>query len=198
MRLWKSGLAVVAMTGLGLAAGCSSQDADETDAAAMDSIPAATAPAPSATLTDAQILAIVVAANSADSAAGEMAQEKGTDPEVKSFGATMVKDHGALNKQGSDWAASAGVTPEESDASRDLTTNASNAATELQGKSGAEFDKAYIDHEVEMHQTVLDALDQQLIPSAQNPDLKNLLTQARGGIQSHLDMAKSIQTRLNQ
>ena len=66
--------------------------------------------------------------------------------------------------------------------------------TKLQGLTGKEFDKAYIDNEVAYHQTVLDAIDKTLIPNAQNADLKALLEKVRPAIQAHLDMAKKIQS----
>ena len=56
--------------------------------------------------------------------------------------------------------------------------------------------QADIDNEVAVHQTVLDALDTQLIPNAQNPQLKQLLTETRPVIAQHLDHAKLIQTKL--
>ena len=62
--------------------------------------------------------------------------------------------------------------------------------------TGAAFDKAYIDNEVTYHQAVLDALDQTLIPGAQNAELKTLLQTVRPNIAGHLERAKSIQTTL--
>jgi putative membrane protein len=62
--------------------------------------------------------------------------------------------------------------------------------------SGLQYDKNYVDDEVAIHEKVLDTLDNTLIPNAQNPDLKTLLTQARDIVKSHLDHAKSLQTQL--
>ena len=67
---------------------------------------------------------------------------------------------------------------------------------QLDGLSGAAYDKAYMDHEVAYHQQVLDALDQQLIPGAQNAQLKDLLQKTRPAIAAHLDMAKQIRDQL--
>jgi putative membrane protein len=46
----------------------------------------------------------------------------------------------------------------------------------LQKLSGAAFDKAYAENEVGYHKTVDGALQNTLIPSANNADLKALLT----------------------
>jgi len=61
---------------------------------------------------------------------------------------------------------------------------------------GAAFDKAYVDHEVDYHQQVIDAIDKTLIPSAQNADLKALLVKVRPAFIAHLDHAKQLQSTL--
>jgi putative membrane protein len=66
----------------------------------------------------------------------------------------------------------------------------------MSGLTGAAFDRAYMDREVEYHQTVLDAIDQTLLPNVQNAELRALLEQTRPAVASHLEMAKSIQTKL--
>jgi len=156
----------------------------------------AAAPAPSGTVSDAQIAAIVLAANTVDSTAGALAQQKGTNADVKKFGQTMVTDHGGVNKQAVALAGRLNLKPEENPTSTQLTQGGEQSRAQLNGLSGAAFDRAYIDHEVEYHQTVLDAIDKTLIPNAQNADLKALLQQTRPAVAAHLDMAKSLQTRL--
>jgi putative membrane protein len=156
----------------------------------------AAAPAPSGTVSDAQIAAIVLAANTVDSTAGALAKQKGTNADVKKFGQTMMTDHGGVNKQAVALAGRLHLTPEENPTSTQLKQGGEQSRTQLNGLSGAAFDRAYIDHEVEYHQTVLDAIDKTLIPNAQNADLKALLQQTRPAVAAHLDMAKSLQTKL--
>jgi len=156
----------------------------------------AAAPAPSGAVTDAQIAAIVLAANMVDSTAGALAHQKGTNADVKKFGQTMMTDHGGVNKQAVALAGRLHLTPEENATSTQLKQGGEQSRTQLNGLSGAAFDRAYIDHEVEYHQTVLDAIDKTLLPNAQNADLKALLQQTRPAVAAHLDMAKSLQTKL--
>jgi hypothetical protein len=47
--------------------------------------------------------------------------------------------------------------------------------TNLKTLSGPPFDKAYIAHEVEYHQAVIETLNKLLIPNAKNPELKALI-----------------------
>jgi putative membrane protein len=161
-------------------------------APAPDTTKPAAAAAPA--INDAQIAHIVVTANSIDSAAGALAQKKGASKAVKDFGKTMVTDHGGVNKQAVALATKLNVTPEDNDTSKQLKSGGDANLAKLQGLSGKEFDKEYIDHEVAYHQAVLDALDKTLIPNAQNADLKALLEKARPAFVAHLDMAKKIQS----
>jgi putative membrane protein len=167
-----------------------------TPAAAPDTTAVAAPPAATGTVSDAQIAAIVLAANTVDSTGGVVAQQKGTNPAVKQFGQTMVTDHGGVNKQAVALAGRLNLTPEANPTSNQLTQGGQQSASQLSGLSGAAFDRAYIDHEVEYHQTVLDALDQTLIPNAQNGELKALLQQTRPAVAAHLDMAKNLQKQL--
>jgi putative membrane protein len=147
-------------------------------------------------LADPQIAHVAVTSNSIDSASGAMAQSKARNAQVKDFAQQMVRDHGAVNKQAVALAQRLNVTPAENDVSRQLQQGAEQARTNLAGRSGADFDRAYIDHEVQYHQQVLDALDNTLIPGAQNAELKALLQQVRPNVAAHLERAKSIQGSL--
>jgi putative membrane protein len=146
--------------------------------------------------TDPQIAAIVVTANTVDIDAGKLAKSKTKDTEVKKFAEQMVTDHTAVNKSATDLVTKLKVTPEENDTSKSLKKGGDDNLTKLKGLSGKAFDKAYVDHEVEYHQTVLDALDNTLIPSAQNAELKALLVKVRPAFQAHLEHAKHIQSTL--
>ncbi|HEX6750352.1 MAG TPA: DUF4142 domain-containing protein [Longimicrobium sp.] len=148
------------------------------------------------TVSDAQIAAIVVSANATDSAAGELAREKGQNPKVKEFAQRMVTDHGGVNQQAVALAGRLNLTPEENNTSRQLAAGGQQTRQRLNELAPTAFDRAYIDSEVEYHETVLQAIDSTLIPSAQNAELKALLEQVRPAVAAHLQMAKDLQTQL--
>jgi putative membrane protein len=108
----------------------------------------------------------------------------------------MITDHTGVNKAATDLVTKLGVTPEPNATSQKLTADGEASRTTLQGQSGAAFDKAYVDQEVAYHQAVLDAIDQTLIPNAQNAELKALLEQTRPAVAAHLDHARQLQTQL--
>jgi putative membrane protein len=146
---------------------------------------------------DAQIAQIVVTANQVDIDAGKLAESKATSADVKAFAKQMVTDHSGVNKQATALVKKLHVKPEPSDTSKSLAQGGKDNVAKLKGmKKGPAFDKAYIDHEVDYHQAVLDAMDKTLVPSAQNAELKDLLVKVRPAFVAHLEHAKMIQSKL--
>jgi putative membrane protein len=167
--------------------------ADSAARAAAAAAPAVPTPPP---LTDANIAAILDGANAADSAAGKIASTKGTRADVKEFGRTMMRDHHALRKQGEDLVKKLNVTPalpagDTSQAAAQHWRDSLNAMPK-----GAPWDKAYIDHEVSYHQSVMQTA-QAAQGAAQNAELKDLITKAVPNLQAHLTKAQDIQGKLN-
>ena len=146
--------------------------------------------------TDPQIAMIAVTADSIDIDAGKLAAEKSSNPKVKEFAEMMVRDHTSVNKKATDLAAKLKLTPEESDTSRSLKSDADKNLAKLKGLSGAEFDKAYIDNEVAYHEAVIKAVTDTLIPNTKNAELKKLLESAGPIFNSHLTHAKELQSSL--
>lgn len=163
------------------------------DTTAMAPAPAATPAAPA--LTDANIAAILDGANAADSAAGAVAAAKGTNAEVKTFGKNMMRDHHALRKAGEDLVKKLNVTPALPAGDNSAATAKAWQDSLTAMPKGAAFDKAYIDHEVAYHQSVLQTA-QTALGAAQNAELKSLIEKAAPNIQAHLEHAKSIQSKL--
>ncbi len=145
---------------------------------------------------DPQIAAIVVAANQVDIDAGKLAESKAHSQQVKDFAARMVTDHTGVNKSATELVQKLHVTPESNPTSEALQQQGEQNLAALRKLSGSAFDKAYIDHEVSYHQSVLDAVDNTLIPSAQNAELKALLVKVRPAFVDHLQHARQIQSSL--
>jgi len=148
-------------------------------------------------INDAQIASIVVTANQVDIDAGNFAKTHASNPQVKQFAQQMVTDHTGVNKQATELAAKLKVTPEDNPISQSLKSGGETNVTKLKTLKGSDFDKAYIDHEVDYHQAVLDALDKTLIPGAKNDELKALLVKTRPAFVAHLEHAKHVQAEIS-
>jgi putative membrane protein len=146
--------------------------------------------------TDPQIAAIVVTANQVDIDAGKLATAKAHATEVKAFAQQMITDHTGVNKQATELVTKLKVKPEENDTSKSIKQGGDDNLAKLKDLKGADFDRAYIAHEVTYHQTVIDALDKTLVPNAKNEELKALLIKVRPAFVAHLEHAKSIQAKM--
>jgi len=146
--------------------------------------------------TDPQIAAIVVTANQVDIDAGKLATTKAHAKEVKAFAQQMITDHTGVNKQATELVTKLKVKPEENETSKSIKQGGDDNLAKLNNLKGADFDRAYIDHEVTYHQMVIDALDKTLVPNAKNEELKALLIKVRPAFVAHLEHAKTIQAKL--
>lgn len=172
------------------------------DAKPIESAPppaetAATAPAKTEKpLTDGEIVAVTSAANNGEIEMAQLATKSATNPDVKSFAVMMVTQHRDMETKGKTLAAKAKITPAENDASKSLKSDVDSSLATMKGQKGKDFDKAYMEAQVKAHRDVLNMIDNKLLPSAQNGDLKTMLTDARTHVATHLAKAEELQQKL--
>ena len=148
-------------------------------------------------ITDANIAAVVVAANNADISYAQVAMSRSQNDKVRSFAQTMVNDHTGVNKAAVDLVTRLGVTPMDNEMSRGIRDNGSQKVAQFSMLSGTAFDSTYIANEVDYHKVVLGAIDGALIPGATNADLKALLVSVRPAIAAHLAHAEQIKSSMS-
>lgn len=163
-----------------------------TDPGDTDALSAAASPEPGAPLSDAQIAAVTDAVNTAEIEQAQLAQSKSTNPQVQSFAGMMIAHHGQAKRKQT----TLGIAEAESPLSLKLAAQTHTTVEQLKQKSGSEFDRAYLEAQVDAHQQVLDTIDQQLLPSAQNPQLKAYLEELRPQVAEHLQQARSAKDTL--
>ncbi|QDK37267.1 DUF4142 domain-containing protein [Bdellovibrio sp. NC01] len=147
-------------------------------------------------LSDSEIAEIMKTANQAEIDAGKMAKSKASNSEVKDFAKHMVSAHESNMKDGKKVAKKEKIKPENNDTAKDLKKSAKDQMAELKTKKGSEFDKAYIDNQVAMHQQLLNDLDSKFIPQASNAEFKSFLEETRTHVQEHLSKAQQIQSSM--
>jgi len=153
---------------------------------------AAAAQTTSPDLSDPEVAHVAVTADNIDIDLGKLALSRTKDSEVKNFASMMVRDHTGVNEKAVALATKLGVTPKDNPVSQALEAGAKEAKAKLDPLKGADFDRAYIEREITYHQAVLDALNQTLIPTTENAELKGLLTQVKPAFEAHLAYAKKI------
>ncbi|MEK7401712.1 MAG: DUF4142 domain-containing protein [Gemmatimonadota bacterium] len=179
-----------------------SAPADETKAAPTKAAPTKAAPrtvsarAARAGLSDANIAAMVLAANNTDISYARLVPSRAERPDVKEFGQRMLTDHTGVNGLVNDLLTKLNVTPEENAASLDFRDESANKRDAMRELSGYAFDSTYIENEVAYHIKFLASIDSVLIPAARNAELKNLLTAVRPAVAAHLAHAEQVRANV--
>jgi putative membrane protein len=157
---------------------------------------ARTASAAGASLDDATIVAIFDAANTADIETGALGAERAQNKEVRDYGTMLAQVHVQVRKAGRDLAKKLNVTP--TPPKNDQGARDHQAAMEkLRGLSGAEFDRAFLQHEQAFHAAVLSALKTTLIPAIQNKELKDFVVSLGPAFEAHRLAAENLQKRIS-
>ena len=185
---------LVLLAAASLAVGCSkTSDYRTSTYQAPPQTAAVTQPAPPARipLTDPQIIGLLDFANQQEIQEGQMAQQRAASVAVRDFATRMQRDHMTLQQGGSNLASRLNVVPAPPMASQSVMTAHRAEADALNMKSGYDFDRAYIQHNIMEHQRLIAQLDE-ISRDARNPELQSIVAQARPAMQAHLQAAMQI------
>jgi putative membrane protein len=130
--------------------------------------------------------------NTAEIAAAKMAQEKAKSPAVKQFAAMMIKDHTAA---GAKLKAIVEKEPGMALPKAMMSPKDAAMAKKLEAASGAEFDKMYIQGQIEGHTDAL-KVQQAYAKSGDNADLKMFAEQTSKIVAGHLQHAEMIAAKM--
>lgn len=146
-------------------------------------------------LDDATIFSIFDQANMVDIATGRLGAKQGHTEEVRKLGRMVAADHESVQQMGRDLAKKLGIVPTPPDNDTSAGNYAKTMAT-LQSKSGAEFDKAYLQHELAFHQSVIDTIKGTLLPAIKNEQFRALINKTLPGFEHHLTETRATANKL--
>ena len=187
-------LAAVVSVSLALAATAAARRSSA-DHAPADLAASARVERPAPALDDATIVAIFDAANTADIETGALAARRGQSKQVREFGKMLADVHQVVRQQGRDLAGRLGVTPTPP-ADDDAATAHANAMAALRSASDADFDRAFLLHEVAFHKAVIDAVNTTLLPAIDNAELRKLVVDVAPAFQAHMLAAEKMEKEL--
>ena len=147
-------------------------------------------------LSDPQIAMVMRIINLANVREGELARDKSGNAAIRDFGLKVVNDYTAQNNKSEAELSRANIASEDTSLSRQIDASSGTATDRLRGLTGALFDRAYIDRQVEAAQSALSLIDSRLTPSARKKVVKEQLTALRTLIDADLARAKQIQSSL--
>lgn len=147
-------------------------------------------------LTDHQIAMVMRVLNLGEVRESEVAREKSGNSAVRDFAQMLINDHDAQNNKTEAELLRADINSEDTTLSRQLDATSGSETDRLRGLTGNALDRAYINRQVDAHQSALNLIDTQLMPNARKKVVKDQLTELRKLIETHLARAKQIQSSL--
>ena len=145
---------------------------------------------PTLSTTDANFINTIGAGGHAEVEFGQVAQRQATRTDVRAFAAQMVSDHTAAGNELATLAENKQMTPPS-----EMDLNHKAKFDQLKNTYGSEFDRVYIQGQVEDHTAVVNAFQNE-ISNGSDADLKAFAQKYLPAIQHHLDMARQIQSQL--
>jgi putative membrane protein len=122
----------------------------------------------------------------AEVALGQMAEEHGSNPDVKAFAQRMIVQHSRANDQLKQVAAKAGIPLPNEIAPKDHSTQ-----ERLAKLTATEFDREYAKMMVEDHQKDLAAFQREAA-GGKNQDLKSFASESLPMLRQHLNQAREL------
>ena len=181
---------------------------------------ASTDTATGASVSPAEAVAFMATADQSEVAAAQIAMRKATNADVKRFAQEMNRDHSKAAHEDGELAKRLNVDLKTAGQQGEMARNVEAMAQQLSQQltstpKGAAFDKAYIDGQVQAHQTVLENLQRIAGTSSTSPSPAPAAVGTPGQdtskgpatpqdaaraviphVQQHLDKARQIQSKL--
>lgn len=144
---------------------------------------------------DREFLREHVAMGDSEVALGRLAAQKGTHAEVKRFGEMMVREHTAAGQELKQIHSQLPASADNRTTDTDARDDHKDALEDLQGLSGNEFDKKYMDLMVDHHEKAVNELERK----AENgsTEVRQWASKTLPKVQQHLEQAKTIKETLD-
>jgi len=134
-------------------------------------------------LTEAAILSRLAVANQSEIQEAQLAQRQAASAQVKELARTLERDHSANLTRVKSLQESVESDP-DARARAVEETDADNS--DLAGKTGAEFDSAFLDRQESLHEENIRKLEEEFLPSAQDAELRTHIEQTIPTLRQHL------------
>jgi putative membrane protein len=143
-------------------------------------------------LDDARIMAIADAANDAEIEQARLARVRAKDTRVRELAALMMKHHAEARREQQKLE----VDPEPGADVLNRKRESERQLAELREKKGTEFDRAYLELQIEQHRALLDKIERELLPAAQDASVAAYLKEIQPRVVSHLAEAERLRQEL--
>jgi putative membrane protein len=169
---------VISMAATGLLVGC-----------------AATQRAMPSTMSNANVLSLFNTIDNSQIEAAQLAQLKASAPAVRDHADRIMDEHQAMLDKRRELASRMDLRPETPQLATSLKETHQEAMEELQKQSGENFDRAYLEYQIKMHEQAIE-MAKETGESVDDPRLKRHLMEAQPDLQNHLAVAKNVQRQV--
>jgi putative membrane protein len=144
------------------------------------------------TLSDANVVSVLDTIDVSEIEAAQLAKQKAYNPAVRAYAARLIDEHTQKMQQTLQLANRRGLEPNKPRLAAAVESTHQKTMEELRKKSGRDFDRAYLDYQVTMHQQAV-KLVEDTANSVKDTRLKQHLEKTRPDLMSHLTGAKDLQ-----
>jgi len=147
------------------------------------------------TMSDANVLAVMNTIDKSEMEAAQLAKQKAHSTQVRDYASHLVADHSAIMDKNRQLSNRTNLRPDPPALASTLNSTHQETMEQLRKLSGSDFDRAYMESQVKMHEQAV-SLVEKTSASADNPQLKQQLSQVVHDLRDHLTKAKSIQGQI--
>lgn len=189
----RKGLAGAAALTVGAFAlsGCAS---DRPELVVAQPAPAGTAPA-AVRLNEANMAALVLAANNATERRAQVEQARGADPEVRAYASRVLSESQTAGQVIRQQLHRHGIRPQPEQTSFQVESIAQQTVAEMERARGLEVDRIYLQSEIDNRRWLIRTLDSTMA-STKNRRAREGLAQVRADLNAKLREAERLQARV--
>lgn len=153
-------------------------------------------PAPP-TMTDPNVASVISTVNQGAIDVAKLATRTAANAAVRQYAQRLVEEHGNTGERLRNLLQRENIEPVSVALTRDVADlNRTTLDRFRDYESGAEFDRAFIGHDIATHRWVIDTLEGTLIPSTRDREFRAALVELTGHLREHLNEAQRLQRTL--
>lgn len=145
---------------------------------------------------DPEVAMVLRVLNLAEVREGNAARDKATSTAVRDFAAMMASEHAQAASKTENELAKKDIASADSDLARQIDAQSGQAAESLRARSGADFDRAYMDRQIELHSYIVNIIDTKLRAASKAKQVKKALDDTKATAETHLAKAREIRKGL--
>ena len=142
-------------------------------------------------LSDANMFSVLALINGSEIRAAQLAEQRATNLQIKEFATDMIREHRSLQESVDSVALMLNVTPQSPPVADSMQARMQALRDSVSTIASTEFDRAYMQSQVQAHEQALEAL-RQLTTAADAAPLRATIDRAIEAVETHLTRARSI------